>query len=273
MKVVLLGAKGMLGFDLKEALADYELFAFDKDDFDIRDSKRANNCINRIKPDVVINSAAYTDVDDCETNKKLSFNVNGYAVGNLAKICNKINARLIHISTDYVFDGKNKKGYMESSNPSPINTYGKSKLLGEILLKKNAKKYFLIRTSWLYGKNGENFVNNILDKAKRVNILHVVNDQSGCPTYTKDLAEKISSIFVASKNYGTYHITNSGHCSWFEFAGEILKIAKIKKKIIPISSSEINRPALRPKVSILLNTKVAPLRNWREALKEYLCDL
>lgn len=272
MKILLLGAKGMLGQDLRGALAEHKLFAFDINDFDITNKEEVRNWIIKIKPNIVINSAAYTDVDECEYNKKLAFDVNGYAVGNLAKICNKVSSSLVHISTDYIFYGKSTKGYKENSKPNPINIYGKSKLLGETLLKKYTKKYFLIRTSWLYGKNGKNFVNTMLDKAKKEKILRVVDDQFGCPTYTKDLAEKISKEIINSKNYGTYHITNSGHCSWFEFAKEILKLINKKNKIIPISSRELKRPTLRPKISILLNTKLPSLRNWKRALKAYLTD-
>jgi len=272
MKVLLLGARGMLGHDLKQELLNYELFAFDRDDLDITNKGKLKEIIYKISPAITINCAVYRDVDGCEINKKFAFNVNGHAVGNLAEICNKTNSSLVHISSDYVFYGNSRTGYMENSKPNPINTYGKSKLLGETLLKKGTKKYFLIRTAWLYGEHGKNFVKTIVEKAKKEKTLHVVDDEYGSPTYTKDLAKKIISVMLTNP-YGTYHLTNSGNCSRFEFAKEILKLANRKNKVIPISSKDIRKLASRPKKSILLNTKLTPLRHWKKALKAYFLDL
>jgi dTDP-4-dehydrorhamnose reductase len=265
MKTLILGAKGMLGADLVKVFPD--ALAWDINDLDITNTKQVTDKIKKLKPELVINAAAYTDVDGAEDNKKKCFEVNAYAVENLARLCKKLNAILVHFSTDYVFDGE-KQGYKEDDKPNPVNVYGDSKALSEKLLMKNAEKYYLIRTAWLYGKSGRNFVNTITQSAKEKKILKVVDDQIGSPTYTKDLALKLKE--VTAMPFGIYHITNAGSVSWFEFAKRIIKLLNIDAKVIPIKSEELRRPAKRPNCSILLNTKLIPLRPWNEALAEYL---
>jgi len=266
MKVVILGAGGMLGSELVNIFKDYEIFPFKKVNLDITNYNHLKKII-KIKPDLVINAAAYTDVDAAETNREEAFKVNAYAVKDLAEICKKLNCNLVHYSTDYVFDGK-KKGYKENDKKSPINIYGLSKSKGEDLLMNEIENFYIIRSGWIFGKYGNNFVNKIIELAKTKKSLSVVNDQFGKPTYTKDLAKKTKMII--KKDFGIYHITNGGVCSWFEFSKEIIKQKGLSTQVNPLTSKELKRKALRPKYSILTNTKTKQLRHWKLALKEYV---
>lgn len=265
MKTLILGARGMLGTEVSKVFRDTT--KWDIEEIDITSKKQVTDKITKLRPDLVINCAAYTDVDSCEDNRDFCFAINGEAVGYIAKACNNINARLVHFSTDYVFDGK-KIGYNEEDEPNPINVYGESKYLGEIKLIENCKKYYLIRTSWLYGKHGKNFVEAILKAAKEKPYLEVVDDQIGNPTYAVDIANKIKEVL--GKEYGIYHVTNYGHCSWYEYTKEILKLANIDKEVKPIKSYQLNRKARRPAYSILNNNKLKDMRTWQKALKDYM---
>jgi dTDP-4-dehydrorhamnose reductase len=209
----------------------------------------------------VINAGAYTDVDGCEDKQELAFQVNGHGPGYVAEACNKINATLIHFSTDYVFDGS-KNEYIESDAPGPINVYGHSKLIGEQKIAENLDDYRIIRISWLFGTHGKNFVETMLRLSREMAQVRVVNDQFGKPTYTVDLANKITEI--AELDPGIYHITNDGICSWYEFASAIIN------NTVPCTSDEFPRKARRPKYSVLVNTKTKPMRHWKDALKDYL---
>lgn len=269
IKIVIFGANGMLGTALVKTFKYHDVYAFNKTQVDITNKKAVFDKLNKIKPSIVINSAAYTDVDGCEKNKKHAFNVNGKAVKIIAETCRKNNASLLHISTDYVFDGK-KKSYKENDKTNPINVYGKSKALGEKYLMETLDNYYLIRTSWLFGAHGKNFVDTILRLAKEKKELKVVNDQFGRPTYTEDLANKIKEVVETKEPLGIYHITNSMTCTWFEFAKKIVELAKLNTYIKPITSKELDRPAKRPKYSVLLNTKLSPLRHCYSALKDYI---
>ncbi|MBI2135158.1 dTDP-4-dehydrorhamnose reductase [Candidatus Woesearchaeota archaeon] len=271
MKIVILGTNGMLGKDIAEAFSNFDVYPFDKRELDITNARLLDMKLKAIKPDFVINAAGYTDVDGCETNKELAYNVNANGVKNIAVSCSKYGSTLIHISSDYVFDGE-KDGYSEHANPSPINIYGDSKYKGELYLMDASKRYYLIRTSWLFGKNGRNFVDTILRLSKTKTQLEVVNDQRGSPTYTKDLSIAIKNMINNNPEFGIYHLTNSGVCTWFEFAKEIIKIKGLKVDIEPISSEKLNRPAKRPKCSVLINNKLPKLRNWKEAVKDYLAN-
>lgn len=270
MKVLITGSNGMLGSDLVQEFKDFDLYAFSKNQLDITKKSDIVKNFKKIKPHIVINSAAYTDVDGSEINEKLALKVNALAVKNIAIMCKKIEAILVHYSTDYVFDGKNENGYREDSKKNPINYYGYTKAVGEDYIEKILKKYFIVRSSWLFGKNGKNFVKAILSKANE-NDIKVVNDQIGSPTYTKDLAKATKELVTKKYDYGIYHITNFGQCSWFEFANKILKDVNSNTKVVPITSNQLKRLAKRPKCSILLNTKFKnKLPFWNIALKRYL---
>ena len=273
-KILILGAHGMLGQDLAKVLVDFDLTLWDKTEIDIADEYQVKTKITALNPQIIINCAAYTAVDDCETNQELALRVNNQAVGYLALVAQKLGAIILHISTDYVFNGKNEKGYAEDSQEfGPVNFYGESKLLGEKSLMNIAEKYYLIRTSWLYGNNGKNFVETMLNLGKEKNELKVVADQFGKPTYTVDLAKQILYILNSNLPFGIYHVTNEtkeGGISWLEFAQEIFELAKSDAKVTACTSQEFSRPAVRPVYSALINTKLPRVRDWAEALNEYL---
>ncbi|MFY9540482.1 MAG: dTDP-4-dehydrorhamnose reductase [Methanosarcina flavescens] len=259
IKTLIIGSSGMLGSDLCKTFPD--AVKLTHHDLDITDREQVIESILKIKPDVVINAAAYTNVDGCEDNKELAFQVNGYGPGYIAEACARAGAKLVHFSTDYVFDGS-KKEYVESDIPDPINVYGDSKLLGEKKIIENMDDYRIVRISWLFGMHGKNFVETMLKLSGEMDTVKVVNDQFGKPTYTMDLASKVKEIIELDP--GIYHITNDGICSWYEFASSIID------NVIPCTSEEFPRKAKRPKYSVLVNTKTEPMRHWREALKAYL---
>lgn len=249
-----------------------EFLAVDRPDIDITNISSIEANLEKFKPDFVINCAAYTLVDDCESNSDLAFSVNGYALENLSRACNQFSSTLIHFSTDYVFDGKNSNGYKEDDKTDPINVYGESKLIGENLIQKICAKYYIVRTSWLYGANGNNFVDTMLKIGKEKKEINVVDDQTGSPTYTKDLCEQVLNNFLFNKNipdFGVYHITNSGHTNWCEFSKMIFEKSSYDTKVIPVKSDFINRPAKRPSCSILINTKLPEIRGFEDALDDY----
>ncbi|MDD3977826.1 MAG: dTDP-4-dehydrorhamnose reductase [Methanomicrobium sp.] len=257
-KILILGANGMLGHSLQKVFPDAICKGHE---LDITDEKKIYSYISELNPDIVINAAAYTDVDGCEDNHDIAFAVNGEGPGNLAVACEKTGATLVHFSTDYVFDGT-KKEYNESERTNPVSIYGKSKLLGEENIIKNMDDFRIIRTSWLFGVHGKNFVETMLKLSLEMPQVRVVNDQFGKPTYTKDLAQKTSEIINLEP--GIYHASNEGVCSWFEFAKAIIPNA------VPCNTEEFPRKAKRPVYSVLINNKTKPMRNWNEALKDYL---
>ncbi|MCK4937379.1 MAG: dTDP-4-dehydrorhamnose reductase [Methanosarcinales archaeon] len=259
VKTLIFGAGGMLGTDLCSVFPD--AVALKHSDIDITVRDFVLETIEMIDPDVVINAAAYTDVDGCEDNKELAFDVNGKAPGYIAQGCFLVGAKLVHFSTDYVFDGS-KEEYVESDITGPINVYGKSKLLGEMSVIENMNNYRIIRTSWLFGHHGRNFVETMLNLSGEMDAVSVVDDQFGKPTFTADLARKTTEIIGLVP--GVYHITNEGICSWYDFASAVIGNA------VPCSSDEFLRAAKRPEYSVLINTKTAPMRHWREALVDYL---
>lgn len=274
MKILITGARGMLGKDLCALLSkEHELIKYDREELDITNAKMVNKVVAKLNPNAIINCAAFTDVDGCEEKEKkaIAKKVNSFGPGNLAKISKKLNIPLFHYSTDYIFNGLKKDGYRESySKIDPINAYGRTKALGEKLIKQNCKKYYILRTAWLYGKNGKNFVDTMLQLAKKNDSLKIVNDQYGKPTYTLDLAKRTKDILDKKLKPGIYHVTNEGETSWFYFANEIFKLKKIKIKVIPCKTSEFPTPAKRPSFTGLINTKLPPMRKWQEALREYL---
>lgn len=275
MKILITGSNGMLGHDLIEVLKDmHELLLTTSKTLDITDADSVMDFIVKSNPDIVINSAAYTDVDGCESNPDLAYNVNGEGVKNLALACREVDCPLVHISTDYVFNGQNDRPWVEDDEIGPISIYGKSKLKGEEHIKEILEKYFIVRTAWLYGVNGRNFPRTMLELAQKHSEITVVYDEVGTPTYTPDLAKGISKL-IETDYYGTYHLTNSGNCSWCEFARYIFEVADVDVNVIPVTASEFARPAPRPSYSVLENRNwvengFEPLRNYKEAIKEYI---
>jgi len=282
MKIALLGANGQLGRDLHQVLSDHLVVPFTRDDFDVRDHARTRAVISQALPAVILNTTAYHRVDDCELNVELAYQVNALAVLNLARIANDLDAVRVHISTDYVFDGKAEAPYTEESRPMPLSIYGNSKLAGEHLVRSIARKYFLIRTSGLYGKSGSrgrggNFVETMLAKARNRERIKVVNDQQSTPTYTLDLARQIAAV-LATSHYGLFHITNAGFCSWYEFARRVFELAGIDADLTPTTSEFYKSPAIRPRYSVLENARLKSLgldrmRHWSEALAAYVVGI
>ena len=275
MKILITGSNGMLGYDLLEVLKDkHELILTTSKTLDITDKQHTIDFICEAEPDFVINAAAYTDVDGCEENQDLAFSVNGEGVRNLALACRKVDCALVHISTDYVFDGTAREPIKEDGEIGPISIYGKSKLKGEEAILEILDKYFIVRTAWLYGINGKNFPKTMLELAQNHTEITVVYDEVGTPTYTPDLASGISQL-IETDYYGIYHLTNSGSCSWCEFAKYIFEVAEVDVKVIPVTASEFARPAPRPSYSVLNNNNwiqkgFKPLRSYKEAIKEYI---
>ncbi|MFH1546085.1 MAG: dTDP-4-dehydrorhamnose reductase [Patescibacteria group bacterium] len=290
-KIILTGSNGMLGKALKKELSDsFELQSFSKNELDITDFVAVAEILEAAQPDFVVNAAAFTKVDAAETERILAEKVNSAAVSNLAQICKKIGAKLIHFSTDYVFDGKpkaqpavalrspkgegrakageNLDGFSEKDEPNPINFYGKTKLEGEEAIRESGCEFAIIRTSWLFGE-GENFVEKMLALGKRNCEIKVVADQIGCPTFSEDLAEAVKKILIENRS-GIFHLTNSGKTSWADFARKIFELAGMDVKVIPVASEEFSTPAKRPRNSVLLNTKLPKIRRWEEGLEEFL---
>lgn len=275
MKILITGSNGMLGHDLIETLKNnHDLILTTSKNLDITDKEKVIEFICDVKPELVINSAAYTNVDGCEENPELAFSVNGEGVRNLALACREVDCPLVHISTDYIFNGENTRPWVEDDEIGPISIYGKSKLKGEEAILEILDKYYIIRTAWLYGLNGGNFPKTMLELAKNHSEITVVYDEVGTPTYTPDLACAISKL-IETDYYGIYHITNSGNCSWCEFARFIFKTAGVDVKVVPVTAAEFARPAPRPHYSVLQNKKwvengFEPLRDYKDAAKEYI---
>ncbi|MEI4768834.1 dTDP-4-dehydrorhamnose reductase [Psychrobacillus sp. FJAT-51614] len=276
MKIIVTGANGQLGIELVQQLkkTDIELYPFRKDELDIVDMDKVQRIVLEIKPDIIINAAAFTNVDKAETDKDLAYSVNSIGQRNLAVAAEKIGAKICYISTDYVFDGTATQPYEEYFPVNPLGVYGKSKYAGEQLTTSLCSKYFIVRTAWVYGEHGNNFVKTMLRLAEEKSEIGVVTDQIGSPTYTVDLASFILDL-VQSEKYGVYHCTNSGSCSWYEFAAAIFEEAGINIIVNPLSSDQFPRPAKRPNYSVLDNMSIringfSELRHWREALKSFL---
>ena len=279
MKIALLGANGQLGQDLERELQTHEVIRFTRKDFDVTDHAATRAALMDVRAEVVLNTTAYHRVDDCESHPELAYGVNALTVLNLIRAANELKAVLVHISTDYVFDGKSRVPYTEKSEPSPLSVYGNSKLAGELLVRTTAKKYFLIRSGGLYGKAGSqgkggNFVETMLAKARRGESIQVVDDQVVTPTYTADLARQIATVLPA-EHFGLFHMTNEGSCTWYEFARAIFELKGMDVDLSPTTSESYNAPAIRPKYSVLENARLKDLglnqmRHWRDALAAYL---
>ncbi|MDA1169198.1 MAG: dTDP-4-dehydrorhamnose reductase [bacterium] len=272
MILVIVGSKGMLGSMLGSVFAEYKPLLLDRDEIDITNSDSVRAVLRAANATHVINAAAYTNVDDAETHKEDAFLVNEMGVKNLSEVAKELSATLIHFSTDYVFPGTSVDGYSETDSPGPaVNEYGNSKLAGERALKESGCNFYLVRTAWLYGPNGKNFVDTMLQLAQTKKNLSVVEDQVGSPTFTKDVATYIKTLIIEQYPFGIYHAVNSGKASWFEFAQKIFEYMQNMPVIVkPVSSAEFPRIAKRPAFSILQNTKGPQVRVWQEALREYL---
>jgi dTDP-4-dehydrorhamnose reductase len=275
-RVLVIGSSGMLGHDLMGVLAErWAAEGADIGEVDIADREKTERFIAGRKPFAVINAAARTDVDGCEGDREGAFAVNARGAGNIARACGAVGARLIHLSTDYVFDGLARKPYREEDQTNPQSVYGKSKRAGEEEIAASLRDYLIVRTSWLFGRHGKNFIDTILRAASRTKRLEVVGDQRGSPTYSRDLAEALARV-VMTDHRGIVHITNSGSCSWYEYALAILDIAKMRDiHVDEITSDRLTRPAPRPLFSVLdcgLYEKItgAKMRPWREVVAEYI---
>ncbi len=276
MKILIVGSKGMLGSDLMSEFAPVsDLLGMDLPEVDITQLDQCHRIVEKFQPNVLINASGFTRVDDCEIKDRQAYAVNGEGPGNLAKAAAAAGALLVHYGTDYVFDGFKEDAYLEEDAPNPQSVYGKSKLMGEELIRQNCPEHLILRTSWLFGPNGPNFIKTIVTAAKRGDSLRVVNDQRGSPSYSKDVAAHTLQIIKAGGRR-TYHLTNSGACTWFELASKAVEWAGIVNiKIEPVATHEFPRPAQRPFNSVLANTHLKreglPLmRPWQAAAREYV---
>ena len=295
----------MLGQELASVFKkdkDYVVTAWDRKEIDIADPKQVSGKIGKLAPELIINAAAYNAVDLCEKSKaefEKAKNINGKAPGHLAKVAKKLGATFVHYSSDYVFNGMPdfpepsgcagscgscslhqnfvpQLGFDEDAIPQPIQKYGKTKLMGEEAVQKNGEKFYIIRTSKLFGKPGKgkdakkSFFEMMLAAAKKNKEVRVIDEETDCFTYAPDLAKKTKEIIESKKPFGIYHVTNEGACTWYEAVVELYRMAKVKTGIIPVNSDEFPRPAQRPYISTLINTKLNPLRNYKLALKDYL---
>ncbi len=281
-KILVIGAQGMLGRDLlpelRVSFPDDEILGWDMEEIDIRMEKETIEQIEALYPQIIINVAAYTDVDGCERNEEEAFRVNAEGMKHIALGARRCGAKVVYLSTDYVFDGKKGEPYLEEDSPHPLNIYGESKLKGEHYVQELTKEGLIIRTQWLFGKYGKNFVYAILKQAQEKEVISIVKDQIGSPTYTRDLSKAICAL-VQKRGQGIFHVANGGFCSWFVFAQKILSYAGIHGvKAIPIASEELDRPARRPSYSVFntakfLKTTGWNLRPWSEALKDFLFEI
>jgi len=279
IKVLVTGANGQLGYDVVKRLntLGIEAIGVGRKDFDITNKKQTQEYILKIKPDVVVHCAAYTAVDRAEDDKEKCYAINVNGTIYIAEACKKIDAKMVYISTDYVFDGEGTEPHSEGKLTKPVNYYGYSKEQGEIAVKELLEKHFIIRTSWTYGKNGNNFVKTMLKLAQTRDEINVVNDQIGAPTYTPDLAVLICEILQTTK-YGTYHGVNEGYCSWYNFTLAIFEKANVDIKVNPILTSEYPTKAKRPLNSRLSKAKLdenefSRLAKWEDALDRFFVEL
>ena len=279
MKVVLIGARGQLGTDLVQAMNGWEVAAWSHREVEVCDFSATRDALTTAAPDLVINTAAFHRVDECEVQAEKALQVNALAVRNLARICEDLRCALLHVSTDYVFGGEQRVPYAETDLPVPLNAYGVSKLAGELFVRRLCRRHFVVRSCGLYGVagasgKGGNFVETMVRLSKEGRAIRVVDDQVLTPTYTKDLAEKIVELLRAER-YGLYHITNAGSCSWYEFTKEIFRILEVNPDLAPTTAEAFGAAARRPAYSVLAHEAIAQigladLRPWTEAVADYL---
>lgn len=278
MKVLVTGANGQLGFDVVKRLKqnNIECLGTEREILDITNKERVKGVIKDYSPDIVIHCAAYTAVDKAEDEKELCHMVNVLGTGHIAKVCNEIDAKMVYISTDYVFDGEGDKPFEVTDKPNPINYYGQTKYEGELEVQKYLDKFFIVRISWVFGRNGNNFVKTILKLGREKDEISVVADQIGSPTYTYDLAGLLINLIQTDK-YGIYHATNNGYCSWYELACEVFKQAGVDVKVNPIKTKDYPIKAKRPLNSQMVSNSdwgdTCKMRPWDKALGHYLKHL
>ena len=276
MRVLVTGAAGMLARDLVPCLQmrGHDVLAPPENDLDITRMDAIRRWTSSFRPEVLVNCAAYTKVDQAEREEHLASIINGLAVQNLCLVCQEADIPLVHFSTDYVFDGNKAAPYTIHDHPNPINAYGRTKHLGEKYVLWLLNRFYLVRTSWLFGMHGPNFIETMLNVAQKQKQVSVVNDQKGCPTWTQHLSEAVVSL-LESGRYGVYHATNSGPTTWFEYAREIFRSAETGTEVIPITSEQFPTAATRPKNSVLdpfplPEVMGREMPTWQEALTQYL---
>ena len=292
MRILITGSNGQLGNELQkivstgkaeigavsEEIKNAEVFAMDVDILDITNLEQVKKVLNEVKPDVVINCAAATNVDGCEANQDLAFKINSLGPRNLAMVAEELGAKIVQVSTDYVFSGVGEAPLKECDLVAPVSVYGKTKLLGEEFVRDFSTKYYIVRTAWLYGYVGHNFVYTMMKLGKDRDTLNVVNDQLGNPTHTNDLAYHILKL-IQTEEYGVYHCTGKGECSWYNFASEIMKLSGRNCTVNPCTSEEYksmypnsaDRPAYSSLDNMMLRCTIGDeMRNWKDALKTFM---
>lgn len=276
MRILVTGVKGQLGYDVVNELEKrgHTAIGVDIDEMDITDAEAVDRVITEADVEAVIHCAAYTAVDAAEDNLELCRKVNAGGTENIAKVCKKLDLKMVYISTDYVFDGEGERPWEPDDRRDPLNAYGIGKYEGELAVEENLEKYFIIRIAWVFGVNGKNFIKTMLKLGETRDEVSVVNDQIGSPTYTYDLARLIVDM-VETEKYGRYHATNEGFCSWYEFACEIFRQAGMNVKVHPVTSDEFPAKAKRPHNSRMSKEKLSEngferLPSWQDALKRYL---
>lgn len=276
MRILVTGARGQLGHDVMKELLSKKLIPIgvDREEMDITSKEDVHKYMDPLEVDAVIHCAAYTAVDQAEEEIELCRKINVEGTRYIAEVCKSKDIPMMYISTDYVFDGKGSEPFLPDSPRNPVNFYGQAKYEGELVVEELLSKYFIVRISWVFGENGKNFVRTMLDLGKKLGKLTVVNDQFGSPTYTSDLSKLLVEM-IQSKEYGTYHATNEGICSWFEFATEIFKQAGLPVDVQPVDSSAFKTKAVRPLNSRMSKEKLVEkgfekLPDWKDALSRYL---
>ncbi|MFS0836693.1 dTDP-4-dehydrorhamnose reductase [Paenibacillus sp. 1P03SA] len=276
MKILVTGAKGQLGSEVCRLFEaeGHEVCGFGRENLDFTDQAACGRIVREIKPDVLIHCGAYTAVDKAESEPDEAYRVNASGTRNLAVEAEKHNAKFCYVSTDYVFDGSGNAPYNEYDNTNPRTVYGKSKRAGEILTQTLSSRYFIVRTSWVYGRTGHNFVKTMLKLGGEKTSLNVVHDQTGSPTYAVDLASFLMEL-VQTEKYGIYHASNSGTCTWYEFAKAVFEESDMKVAVNPCTTDEFPRPAERPKYSVMDHMGIRSngfqdLRGWKEGLRDFL---
>lgn len=279
MKLLVTGVKGQLGHDVVKECEKRGITAIgvDIEEMDITDAAACEKVIKEAKVDAVIHCAAYTAVDAAEDNIELCRKINAEGTENIVKVCRELNIKMMYFSTDYVFNGKGDRPWKTDDERSPLNVYGQTKYEGELAVENSLEKYFILRIAWVFGVNGKNFIKTMLRLGKEKGAVSVVNDQIGSPTYTADLAV-LAIDMIQTDKYGTYHATNEGLCSWYEFACQIFNEANMDVKVTPVSSDAFPAKAKRPSNSRMDKSKLtengfSPLPGWQDALKRYLKEI